>query len=544
MYSFNNFNFKKYLINPCPSSLCDQRLVRIKGGEQNLLYFRELIKLCPHLYVTQQYKISFLYKCCFIVQFSFHMHPLPRVKCLSLLNLKTKCIKKIKQIHTQLITNGLSSPSNFGRLIEQYSALSASQGMNYAHLVLTHFDINPNVYLLNVLIRCSLPRYSVLVFANYVSRADLVFDDFTYIFVLGACARCSLLWEGKQIHGRIVKQGFFSNFMLQTTAIHFYARNQDVVSARRVFDEMSMRSTETWNSMIAGYCSQRERVNRCAFNAALILLRDMMVDVCGVKPNDTTMVSVLSAASQLGILESGTCIHGYIEKTIYAPENDVYIGTGLVDMYSKCGCLDSAMCIFERMREKNVLTWTAMTTGLAVHGKGKEALEVLDAMEAYGIKPNEVTFTSLLSACCHAGLVEEGLSLFDSMDRFGVVALRQHYGCIVDLLGRAGHLQEAYDFISNMKVKPDAILWRSLLGACKVHGDMLIGEKVAKVLLHIQPGQKFVSTSNIAEMSEDYIALSNVYASADRWEDVKMVREVMKHKGLEPKPGFSSVHSL
>ncbi|KAL8095365.1 hypothetical protein AgCh_036731 [Apium graveolens] len=325
--------------------------------------------------------------------------------------------------------------------------------------------------------------------------------------------------------------------MVQTTAVHFYGKSGEIGSAHKVFDEMSVRSRETWNAMISGYCSQRERVVGNASWVGLSLFCDMLGG--GLKPDGTTVVCVLSAVSQLGVLESGICVHGYVEKMLFEPENDVYVGTGLVDMYSKCGCVDSAMWIFERMKERNVLTWTAMTSGLAIHGRGKEAMEFLDRMEGHGIVPNAVTFTSLLSACCHSGLVEEGLSLFYSMERFGVVPKRQHYGCIVDLLGRAGHLEEAYNFIDNMQVERDAILWRSLLSACNVHGDLLTGEKVRQVLLHMQTEQITMCSGDVADMSEDYIALSNMYALADRWDDVKIVREEMKFKGYETKPGLS-----
>ncbi|WOH06466.1 hypothetical protein DCAR_0625894 [Daucus carota subsp. sativus] len=469
------------------------------------------------------------------------MHPLPRVACLSLLNLKLKHINNVKELHAQLITNALYSFSNLAKLIQQYCSFSSPQATNHADLILKHFEINTNVYLLNVLIRCSSPRHSVQVFKNYVSRPGVCFDNFTYVFALGACARASLLLEGRQIHCRVVKHGFWTDVMVQTTAVHFYAKSRDVGSARKVFDEMSVRSRETWNAMIAGYCSQRERVGGDACGVALSLFCEMLGG--GVKPDGTTMVSALSAVSQLGVLESGICVHGYVEKMLCEPQNDVYVGTGLVDMYSKCGCVDSAMWIFKRMKERNVLTWTAMTTGLAIHGRGKEALEVLDMMEGHGLVPNAVTFTSLLSACCHGGLVQEGLSLFYSMDRFGVLPTRQHYGCIVDLLGRAGHLEEAYNFIDNMQVERDAILWRTLLSACNVHGDLLTGEKIRQILLNMQTEQKFKSTGAAADMSEDYIALSNMYASADRWDDVKIVREEMKFKGYGSKPGLSSLQS-
>lgn len=344
------------------------------------------------------------------------------------------------------------------------------------------------------------------------------------------------------MHGQVIKHGVLSNILVQTTMIHFYANNKDVFSARRVFDEMVVRSHVTWNAMITGYCSQRERKKECARDA-FVLFRNMLVDVCGVKPTDTTRVCVLSVASQFGLWETGACLHGYVEKTVCVPENDVFIGTGLVDMYCKCGCLKTALSIFRRMSERNVLTWTAMATGLAIHGRGKETLELLDIMGAFGVKPNAVTFTSLLSACCYVGLVEEGLHLFDQMkSKFDVMPGMQHYGCIVDLLGRAGHLKEAYEFLMGMPFQPDAIPWRSLLSACKVHGDVSMGEQVGKLLLLQLHREK--STAGLIIRSEDHVALSNVYASAERWEDVVMVREDMKIKGIENKPGWSSVQTM
>ncbi|TXG48099.1 hypothetical protein EZV62_027393 [Acer yangbiense] len=219
------------------------------------------------------------------------------------------------------------------------------------------------------------------------------------------------------------------NVLVPTTLIYCYASNKDVVSGRKVFDEMPMRNCVTRSAMITEYCSQRSKAKDCAFEA-LLLFKDMLVDVCVVKPTDTTMVCVLSTSSQLGVLGSGACVHGYIEKKIYMRENDLFVGTGLVDM--------------------NVLTWTAMVTGLAIHGRGKEAIRFLDLMRVCGVKPNAVTFTSLFSACCHAALVEEGL---------GLAALKRsiqiHHG--------------------------------ELLSACNVHGDVVMGEKARKILLQLQP---------------------------------------------------------
>ncbi|XVE62814.1 hypothetical protein DITRI_Ditri06bG0150100 [Diplodiscus trichospermus] len=472
------------------------------------------------------------------------MHSLPRFSRLPLLNLRKPIASHhIKQIHAKLIITALKEPSYFAKLIENYCFSPSSLNTQYAHLIFKHFETQ-SLFLFNTLLRCSKPKDSIHTFSNWVSKGHLVFDDFTFIFVLGACARSlslSTLWFGRQIHVKALKLGVVSNLLVKTTLIHFYANNKNIFSARKVFDEMTERSSVTWNAMIKGYCSQRGRAKECC-REALMLFRDMLNDVSGVNPNDSTMVCVLSACSQLGELYGGACVHGFIEKSIFGPEHDVFIGTGLVDMYAKCGNIDSALCIFKLMSFKNVLTWTAMGTGLAIHGRGKEALELLDAMEDYDIKPNPVTFTSLFSACCHAGLVEEGLHLFHNMrSRFGLKPQIQHYGCIVDLLGKAGHLNEAYDVIIEMPMKPDAILWRSLLSACNVHGDVAMAERVGNILFRLEPPK---SSAHMPLTSEDYVALSNIYASAGRWQQVEMVRKKMKLKRVENKPGRSFIRNI
>ncbi|KAI3693248.1 hypothetical protein L6452_33080 [Arctium lappa] len=462
-------------------------------------------------------------------------------RCLSLLQYCKSSLptNHIIQIHSQLISNGLTqSPSIVARLIERYCASSAPHATIYASLSISHFyrhNNGRNPYLLNVLIRCSPPGDSILVFANWVSKASLDFDDFTYIFVLGACARrAKSLWEGQQIHSRVIKHGYLSNVMLQTTLIHFYVNRNAFALAKKVFDEMSVRTTATWNSLIAGYCSCKEHALD-----GLLLFVDMLVTDCGVKANGTTMVCVLSAVSRLGYLETGVSVHGHIVKTMCDIENDVYIGTGLVDMYAKCGCLDSALSLFMRMGHKNVLTWTAMVSGLAVHGQGKQALKIFSDMIESGILPNSVTFTSLLFACSQAGLLEEGLYLFHNMKKmFHILPLPHHYGCIVDLLGRAGHLDEAYEFIISEKVEGDEVLWRSMLHACRIHNNIVMGERVANILFSIQPE---MNLEMICDNSEDYVALSNICASAGRWEDVAAVREVLRVKGIEAKPAVSTV---
>ncbi|WRX23672.1 Pentatricopeptide repeat - like 10 [Theobroma cacao] len=359
------------------------------------------------------------------------MHSLPRFSCLPLLNLKSPIASHhIKQIHAQLIINGLKEPSFLAKLIENYCFSPSPQNTKYAQLVNKQFDTQ-SLFLFNTLLRCSQPKVSIITFANWVSKGHLVFDDFTFIFVLGACARShslSTLWLGRQIHVKALKFGVMSNLLVETTLIHFYAKNKDILSARRVFDEMTERSSVTWNAIVKGYCSQKERAKECC-REALVLFRDMLNDVSGVKPTDTTM----------------------------ANESE------------KCFDLD-----------------------------------------------------------CHGNWVscswERGRS-------FGA------FGCN----GGAGHLNEAYDFIIEMPMKPDAIFWRSLLSACNVHGDVVMAEKVGKILLRLKPPNSYV---DMATTSEDYVALSNVYASAGRWQQVEMVRKKMKLKRVETEPGGSSIQTI
>ncbi|KAF6140231.1 hypothetical protein GIB67_000279 [Kingdonia uniflora] len=396
------------------------------------------------------------------------------------------------------------------------------------------------------MIRCT-PHYEgIRVFADGIARGDLLFDKLSYVYVLGACARArasltTALWEGKQIHTRVVKSGFLLDVMVQTTLVHFYANNNELGAGRKVFDEMTQRTSASWNAMISGYCNLHEKMVTNDAQESLNLFCEMLVKSGEEKPNGRTMVCVLSACSRLGELALGSCVHGYIQKVISEPDDDVFIGTGLIDMYSKCGSLYNALSVFDRMKAKNVFTWTAMVAGLALHGRGKEALTILCSMESTNVKPNAITFTNLLFACCHAGLVEEGIHLFDIMiSQFDIAPNVKHYGCLVDLLGRAGQLVEAYEFIIGMECEGDAILWRSLLGSCKIHGDAVMGEKVGNILLELQRDEGSIK---LASSCQDFIALSNVYASAERWEDVVAMREMMEDKRLQTNPGRSSVHS-
>ncbi|KAL5973067.1 hypothetical protein ACLOJK_039874 [Asimina triloba] len=490
---------------------------------------------------------------------------LSRARCLRLLQqlpqLMTTVdmdINQLKQLHAQMITNGLcefssSSSLPLRNLAEGYSALSAPQYVwllyqQHQHQAEQQYETDEKRrFLWNLVIRNATPKEAILLYAygrggRSLLRphhtdgvgdavAFLVPDNQIFISVLVTCARSLSFWEGKQIHGQILKSPLASSdVVVQTAGIHFYVKCRDIHSARLLFDGMPLRASITWNAMISGYASHGRRLIAYA-QEALLLFQAMLL--AQMQPTGSTMVGLLSACSHMGVLLVGSCIHGYISKTIPFSDKNLFIGTALIDMYSKCGCLNCAMQVFEGINERNALTWTTMIAGLAFHGRGKEALNLLNAMQIDNVVPNEVTFTCLLSACCHTGLVVEGVKVFNIMtsSRFSITPRIQHYGCIVDLLGRAGLIGEAYEFIKKIPLQPDPVLWRALLGACKLHGNVFLGERVGKILL-VQQREE--------EMS-DYVALSNIYASTERWEDVVAVRDAMRAKSIYNKPGYSCI---
>lgn len=378
-------------------------------------------------------------------------------------------------------------------------------------------------------------------------------NRFTFPPVLKACARAGLIKEGKQVHGLVVKYGLEfdefvvsnllrmyvvcqdlegahmlfngkrwelgSNVVMHNVMIDGYVGIGDFGAARQVFDEMTKRSVVSWNSMISGYAQSGY------YKEAIELFRDMQMTK--ERLNYVTLVSVLPAISRLGAVELGKWVHLYAEKNKIGI--DEVLGSALVDMYSKCGNIEKALDVFDSLPQRNVITWNAMISGLAMHGQAKDALDHFWRMERFGVKPTDVTFIAVLSACSHAGLVHKGRLIFDHMVR--VVGLQpkiEHYGCMADLLGRAGLLEKAEKLILEMPMKPDDVILKALLGACKKHGNIRIGNRVARLLMEMVPHD-----------SGAYVALSNMYASLENWEGVSEVRMRMKEMEIKKDPGCS-----
>lgn len=350
---------------------------------------------------------------------------------------------------------------------------------------------------------------------------DIRFDEVTLVSVLTACGRLADLELGEWINRYVEEKGLKGNPTLITSLVDMYAKCGQVDTARRLFDQMDRRDVVAWSAMISGY----SQASRC--REALDLFHEMQK--ANIDPNEITMVSILSSCAVLGALETGKWVHFFIKKK--RMKLTVTLGTALMDFYAKCGSVESSIEVFGKMPVKNVLSWTVLIQGLASNGQGKKALEYFYLMLEKNVEPNDVTFIGVLSACSHAGLVDEGRDLFVSMSRdFGIEPRIEHYGCMVDILGRAGLIEEAFQFIKNMPIQPNAVIWRTLLASCKVHKNVEIGEESLKQLIILEPTH-----------SGDYILLSNIYASVGRWEDALKVRGEMKEKGIKKTPGCSLI---
>lgn len=307
---------------------------------------------------------------------------------------------------------------------------------------------------------------------------------------------------------------------VQSSLIGFYTKCGELGFARKVFDKMPLRSIVAWNAMISGY-------EQNGFAKEGVDLFNLMMG-SGVDPDQATCVGVLSACAQLGALELGSKVHGFIVN--HGFKVNTFLGTALINMYAKCGNVIQARQVFDGMKDKNVVAWTAMISGYGVHGYGKEALELYHSMEGSGIVPNEITFLTLLSACGHTGMVDEGKQIFSSMKRdYGLLPGTEHHVSMVDLLGRAGFLKEAYDHVRKLK-KPGPAIWTALLGACKMHKDFNLGVEAAEKLLAMEP-----------ENPGHYVIISNVYALAGKMDRVETIRNVMIKRRLKKHVGYSTI---
>lgn len=303
-----------------------------------------------------------------------------------------------------------------------------------------------------------------------------------------------------------------------------FVKTGDIEKAREILDRMPVRDSVSWSTLMAGYAQG----SHCK---EAIELFNLMMDL-KLRPDNTALVSILSACAQLGDLEKGKQVHNYIVKSKIPI--DSFLSTGLVDFYAKCGDIGTALKIFELSPDKSLITWNAMLLGIAVHGHGQLSLHYFSRMMEAGVKPDGVSFLGVLVGCSHGGLVDEARKIFHEMESsYGVRREPKHYGCMADLLGRAGLIKEAIEMINNLPTGGDMSVWSGLLGGCRIHGNVEIAEKAAKQVMELKPEDGGV-----------YSMLANVYANADRWEDVVKVRSLMSGNRIVKKSAGCSLIQL
>ncbi|KAI3504611.1 hypothetical protein L1887_26224 [Cichorium endivia] len=466
-------------------------------------------------------------------------------------------LEQTKQIHAQIIFRSLGKSNNLtGALIRSYSAHGK---LKSARKVFSKYPLLPPTFLWNLIVQaysktvCN--EESLYLFKEMLllggSHSLALPDDYTFTFTITACSRRrTLLGFAQNCHAMVIKLGYDSDVCVGNALVSMYVMYSRTDSAQKLFDEMPQRDTITWTSLVKGYAMagkipqaeelfvrmpERNEVSWAVMIAgyvghemykdALSCFNEMLVDG-NVDPNEAIYVSVLSACAHLGQLNQGKWIHFYIDKNGVPKTSNV--ATALIDMYAKCGKIDYAKQVFNGTNKRDLLTWTSFISGLSMHGLGKDALQVFTEMLEEGIRPDNITLVSVLNACSHSGKLQEGISIFNNMERiWGITPKLEHFGCLIDLLSRAGQLEDAFKAVKKMGMEPDGVIWRALLSACRLHGNVDLAERIIEHVTRADDG--------------GHLLLSNLYASLGQWDNVRQIRESKIYKEGDSTPGSSYI---
>lgn len=460
-----------------------------------------------------------------------------------------------KKVHGFAVKFGLDFDAYVcNSLMDMYALLGR---MGYVEKL---FDEMPqrDVVSWNILItgfvRCRRFQDAVNAYGRMEKESNVRPNEGTVVSTLTACTALKNADVGKKIQLYVMEELEITD-IIGNVLVDMYCKCGYLSTARKLFEEIPSKNVKCWTSMVAGYVNfgqldearilfERSPVRDVVlwtamingyvqsnqFDAAVKLFQEMQIQ--RVKPDKFIYVTLLTGCAQTGALEQGKLIHGYIDENRISV--DTIVGTALIEMYAKCGCIEKALEIFYGMREKDAACWTSIICGFAMNGNSNKALELFSEMKQAGARPDGITFIGILSACSHAGLVEEAQKVFDSMTKiYHIEPKLEHYGCLIDLLGRAGMLNEGEKLTENIPAGDNEILiplYGSLLSACRVHGNVEMGERLVERLAKIELNDSSVHT-----------LLSNIYAFANRWEQVVEVRKKMKDLGVKKVPGCSSV---
>ncbi|KAK4799295.1 hypothetical protein SAY86_024660 [Trapa natans] len=464
-----------------------------------------------------------------------------------------------KQLHALIITSGIAlSPGSF----LSNSALSAYAASGQSIYAKRLFDEIPHCQkdavdwtaLMGCLARSATPLDALHLFVEMLKGSHPRPDDFTMVCVLNACARLQDVRTGIQGHAYMLKSGCCSSLKACNALMDMYVKNglmvdargvfftmedwsvvswtiildgavrwEGLVSGKAIFDQIPEKNSVTWTIMIVGYVGS-------GFTREAFLLLNEMIFRSKLALNDVTLCSILSASAQSGDAVVGKWVHVYALKSMVR-EMNIMVGTSLLDMYAKCGRINSALRVFEFIPKRNVVAWNAIISGLAVHGRGELALLMFPCM-LEEVRPDSLTFTSLLNACSHSGLVEQGYRFFQDLElKYRITPQMEHFACIVDLLGRAGRLEEAEKVIRSMPMPPNAVVLGSLVGSSAAHGKLRLVESTLQELIKLD-------TNN----TEYHVLLSNMYNYEGNPEKAKSLRQALMDKGIRKIPGMSCIH--
>ncbi|CAA7059238.1 unnamed protein product [Microthlaspi erraticum] len=474
---------------------------------------------------------------------------------------KSTHLNHLKQVQSFLIVAGLSHSHFLCFKLLRFCTLRLSN-LSYARFIFDRFS-SPNTHLYAAVLTAyssSLPLHASSAFSFFrlmINRSVPRPNHFIYPLVLKSTPHLSSPFSTPLVHSHLLKSGFHHYVVVQTALLHSYASSVSHIHlARQLFDEMSERNVVSWTALLSGYAKSGDISNAVAlfeemperdvpswnailaactqnghFVEAISLFRRMINEPrVGVRPNEVTLVCVLSACAQTGTLQLAKGIHAFAYRR--ALSSDVFVSNSLVDLYGKCGNLEEASSVFKMTNKKSLTAWNSMINCFALHGRSEEAIAVFEEMiklNSNEIKPDHITFIGLLNACTHGGLVSKGRDYFDLMtDKFGIEPRIEHYGCLIDLLGRAGRFDEALEVISGMKMKPDEAIWGSLLNACKKYGNLDLAEVAVKNLVALNPN------------NGGYVAMmANLYGEMGNWEAARGARKMIKHQKAYKTPGCS-----
>ncbi|KAM2263740.1 hypothetical protein COP1_039974 [Malus domestica] len=426
-----------------------------------------------------------------------------------------------KSIHAYVVRAGFESHVNLSTaLVDMYSKCGSVGTARLIFNRMKHKTVVSWNSMIDGYVQNEDPKEAMEVFQKMLDQG---FEptNVTIMEALHACADLGDLERGMFVHKLLDQMKLRSDVSVMNSLISMYSKCKRVDIAAKIFNKLQGKTPVSWNAMILGY-AQNGRVSE-----ALSHFCEMHSQ--NIKPDSFTMVSVIPAIAELSVTRQAKWIHGLVIRKCF--DKNIFVMTALVDMYAKCGAVHTARKLFDMMDERHVTTWNAMIDGYGTNGLGKSAVDLFNEMKKGTIKPNDITFLCVISACSHSGLVEEGLQYFASMkEYYGLEPAMDHYGAMVDLLGRAGRLYEAWDFIQNMPMEPGITVFGAMLGACRIHKNIELGEKAADKIFELNPAD-----------GGYHVLLANIYQTASLWDKVAKVRTMMEKKGLQKTPGCSLV---